>query len=84
MKNSPKVIGIVNVVTKSNFKNLNYVDLPLLEMYGTRVTALVYNEETGKLNPIDFNLTEVLGIYTMKVDVQYAKDLLDKYLSPAI
>ena len=76
MKNSLKVIGIVNVVTKSNFKNLNYVDLPLLEMQGTRVTALVYNEEIGKLIQTDFNISEVTAIFMDVEDVVYANEIL--------
>lgn len=84
MKNSQSPIGIVNVVTKSNFRNLNYVDLPLLEMYGQRVTALVYDEQIGKMIQVDFILSEVKNIYTTKIDVQYAKDLIDGYLSPKV
>jgi hypothetical protein len=76
MKNQTSPIGIVVVNTKSNFKNLNFKELVLIEIFGTRVTASVYSEELAMHQNVDFTLSEVESIFTHPSDVEYAKQIL--------
>lgn len=76
MKNQTSPIGIVVVNTKSNFKNLNFKDLALMEICGTRVTAKIYNNELNKFQNVDFTLHEVTAIFMDAEDVIYANEIL--------
>jgi hypothetical protein len=50
----------VTVNTKSNFRNLNGVELDVSEIHGTRVSCAVFNEDLNASETIDFTLSEVV------------------------
>ncbi len=45
--------------TKSNFRNTNGIELKVIEIIGTRITAIFNDEIIGEIK-IDFHLSEVV------------------------
>lgn len=50
----------VIVKTKSNYRSLNGIELPIVEIVGTRVSCKVFDDEIGKFITSDFGLSEVV------------------------
>lgn len=49
------------IITTSNYRNLNGEWLPIRQFLGT-VVAVVYTDEDGIERTIDFNLSEIVSI----------------------
>lgn len=45
--------------TRSNFKNLNGLWIPVVECKGQRITCVVYDPEVDKRVQVDFTLSEL-------------------------
>lgn len=51
---------LAQVKTKSNYRNLNGVFLPVKEISGKRVSCVVYVEEIDRNITVDFTLSEIM------------------------
>lgn len=78
MKNQFTPIGIVVVNTMSNFRNVNNKELPLIEIEGRMVTAIVFDEYSNTNIKIDFLLSEVSKISTSQYSILKAQEKILK------
>ena len=65
--------------TKSNFKNLNGVWIPVFECKGQRITCVVYDAEFDKHIRVDFSISELTELdsnpSTLQVEDAYVKPI---------